>query len=221
MLTLLGCSATSKIEENLQHQNNVIKILSLGDSYTIGESVCEKCRFPEQLKNALQEKNTDKEFIIKVIAKTGWTTTNLINAINNENLSKGFDLVTLLIGVNNQFQRLPFSKFKNEFSILVDKAILTVQSSKSRLVVLSIPDYGYTPFGNGSETVSKDIEKYNNYIRDFCTRNNITFINITTITKTGLSNPKLVANDGLHPSTIAYTEFVKLLLPIVSQKLGL
>ena len=144
-----------------------------------------------------------------------------LNAINNENLASNFDLVTLLIGVNNQYQRLPFSTFEKEFSILIDKAILAVQSSKDKLIVISIPDYAFTPFGNGNKTISNDIEKYNNYIKNYCNRKNVTFLNITDITTAGLSDTTLVANDGLHPSTNAYAKFVKRLLPIATQKLGL
>ncbi len=94
-------------------------------------------------------------------------------------------------------------------------------SDKSKLIVLSIPDYAFTPFGNGNTRISNEIEQYNTYIKSYCLGRNITFLNITEITKAGLINTDYVASDGLHPSTTAYTEFVKLLLPLANQKLGL
>ena len=95
-----------------------VSYLALGDSYTIGQSVCETCRFPEQLKKSLGNVST-----LKIIAQTGWTTTNLISAISNQNPSPDYDLVTLLIGVNNQYQNMPFSVYEKEFPELVTKAI--------------------------------------------------------------------------------------------------
>ena len=223
---MFSCGSSSRIrsienevvEELIEEK---INILSLGDSYTIGESVCQKCRFPEQLIDSLRQRNTNLDFDLKVIATTGWTTRNLINAIDKRELSTNFDLVTLLIGVNNQYQRISFSTFEEEFPLLIQKAIASVNSDKSKLIVLSIPDYAFTPFGSGSTSISKEIQKYNTHIKNFCSSNNITFLNITNITQSGLVNPDYVANDGLHPSKEAYTEFVKLLLPLVTQKLGL
>ena len=99
-------------------------ILSLGDSYTIGQSVCGTCSFPEQLKNSLMSEFSEQDtFNLNVIAQTGWTTTNLINAIEGETLTTDYDLVTLLIGVNNQYQGKPFSLYETEFPLLVNKAI--------------------------------------------------------------------------------------------------
>lgn len=221
VLLFVSCNATSSIIEEEKFAKADINILSLGDSYTIGQNVCESCKFPEQLKDSLQSRNRDLNFNLKIIAKTGWNTRNLIDAIETNNLSSNYNLVTLLIGVNNQFQRIPFSTFENEYSVLVQKAIKAVNSDKDKLIILSIPDYAFTPFGRGSQNISNDIETYNTYIKNFCINNNITFLNITNITKMGLTNPSLVANDGLHPSKEAYTKFVERLLPLVSSKLGL
>jgi lysophospholipase L1-like esterase len=229
-LPILGCSSASIVQDDFQEgeitEEEVIKktsfkILSLGDSYTIGQSVCEKCRFPEQLKDSLQEKHKNLNFSLQVIARTGWNTNNLINAIDDQNLNIDFDLVTLLIGVNNQFQRIAFPTFESEFSLLIEKATKAANSQKEKLIVLSIPDYAFTPFGRGSTMISEEIEKYNVYIANFCKNKNITFLNITDITQRGLSDKTLVANDGLHPSKEAYTKFVERLLPIATTKLGL
>lgn len=198
-------------------------ILSLGDSYTIGQSVCDTCRFPEQLKDSLVADFPDVDsFSVRVIAQTGWTTTSLINAIDNENLSNTYDVVTLLIGVNNQYQNRPFSLYEEEFPLLVTKAIELAQGNVNKVIVVSIPDYAYTPFGQGfgfSETTSEDIDQYNNFAEGYCNSNGITFINITDITRQGLDNPDLVASDGLHPSELAYSLFVERLLPVVISKI--
>jgi lysophospholipase L1-like esterase len=93
-------------------QNQTIKYLALGDSYTIGQSVCETCRFPDQLQRSLQSTNSNSSFSLKIIAQTGWTTSNLTSAINNQSLASNYDLLTLLIGVNNQYQLTSFSVYE-------------------------------------------------------------------------------------------------------------
>lgn len=198
------------------------KILSFGDSYTIGESVCETCRFPAQLKDSLDNSLSDFEFTLNIIAQTGWTTTNLLNAIAQQNPDTDFDLVTLLIGVNNQYQGKPFSLYETEFPILVDKAIAAANNDKSKVIVISIPDYAYTPFGQGnsnSALISTELDQYNNFAQTYCQANDITYVYITDITRLGLEQPELVASDGLHPSELAYSKFVERLIPIATEKL--
>ena len=202
--------------------STTLKILSLGDSYTIGQSVCETCRFPAQLKDSLTNSFTNTEFTLEIIATTGWTTTNLLNAIAQQNPDSDFDLVTLLIGVNNQYQGKPFSLYETEFPTLVDKAIEAANGDKNRVIVVSIPDYAYTPFGQGSsnsETISTEIDQYNNFAQSYCEANDITYVYITDITRLGLEQPELVASDGLHPSELAYSKFVERLIPIATEKL--
>lgn len=221
---MLSCSS----EEKMIHQtpSNTIqnrKILALGDSYTIGQSVCETCKFPEQLKDSLLANLPDTyRFSLQVIAQTGWTTTNLIAAINSQNPTSDFDLVTLLIGVNNQYQNKPFSLYETEFPQLVSKAISFAKGNKSKVIVVSIPDYAYTPFGQGSsnaQNISTQIDQYNLFAKNYCETNNIVFINITDITRLGLQQTNLVANDGLHPSQIAYSKFIERILPLALEKI--
>lgn len=207
-------------EENTPPKNIAFKLLALGDSYTIGQSVCETCRFPEQLKDSLRLKfKVDTTFSLKVIARTGWTTTNLINAIDSENLNSEYDLVTLLIGVNNQYQNRPFSLYENEFPQLVTTAISKAKGDKKSVIVVSIPDYAFTPFGNGNTNISNEIDRYNNFAKNYCAINNINFVNITDITRAGLINPNLVASDALHPSEFAYSKFVERILPLALNQL--
>ncbi|MCK7589140.1 SGNH/GDSL hydrolase family protein [Subsaxibacter sp. CAU 1640] len=202
--------------------STTLKILSLGDSYTIGQSVCETCRFPAQLKDSLTNSFTNTEFTLEIIATTGWTTTNLLNAVAQQNPDTDFDLVTLLIGVNNQYQGKPFSLYETEFPTLVDKAIEAANGDKNRVIVVSIPDYAYTPFGQGNsnaQTISTEIDQYNNFAQSYCEANDITYVYITDITRLGLEQPELVASDGLHPSELAYSKFVERLIPIATAKL--
>ncbi|MGA9639659.1 SGNH/GDSL hydrolase family protein [Flavobacterium sp.] len=217
-----NCSAENTVIKNtdtIPNSQKNIRYLALGDSYTIGESVCENCKFPEQLKKALQENQSSNKFSLNIIARTGWTTTNLINAINQEKPTSEYDLVTLLIGVNNQYQGIPFPVYEKEFPELVSKSIAFAKGNKERLIVVSIPDYAFTPFGQSSrkaETITIEINKYNAFAKKHCEENGIAFINITDITRNGLKDSKLVASDGLHPSEKGYTLFVERLLPKVS-----
>ncbi|WP_310560215.1 SGNH/GDSL hydrolase family protein [Flavobacterium sp.] len=201
---------------NLPKQFNY---LALGDSYTIGQSVCETCRFPEQLRKKLADLDPKNTYNSKIIATTGWTTTNLISAINVTNPTSNYDLVTLLIGVNNQYQSKPFSIYENEFPELVNKAIALARGDKSNVIVVSIPDYAFTPFGKQSSNpakISAEIDNYNAFAQKYCLEQNIEFVSITDITRQGFENPLLVANDGLHPSELAYSLFVERILPKAS-----
>lgn len=193
-----------------------LNYLALGDSYTIGQSVCESCRFPEQLRKKLAELYPKNNYSSKIIATTGWTTTNLISAINTQNPSSNYDLVTLLIGVNNQYQGKAFSVYEKEFPELVFKAIGLAQGNRSNVIVVSIPDYAYTPSGkqlSNSLKVSSEIDAYNTFAQNYCLSQKVEFISITDITRQGFINPLLVANDGLHPSELAYSKFVERILP--------
>ena len=218
-LLVVSCSSENDSGNEII-QPKYYKYLALGDSYTIGESVCQTCRFPIQLQDSIKKyTNTNDTFQTQIIAQTGWTTTNLKTAIATQNPTNDFDLVTLLIGVNNQYQNKPFSVYEQEFPELVSIAIQKAKGDKNNVIVVSIPDYAYTPFGNGNASISSQLDNYNAFAQNYCLVNNITFINITDITRLGLQQPNLVASDGLHPSTIAYTKFVERILPSAKMKL--
>jgi lysophospholipase L1-like esterase len=225
-LSIFGCSNDDETVQNIPNQTvKNINYLALGDSYTIGQSVCSTCRFPEQLKDSLKNYLSSSDDIsVKVVAQTGWTTTNLKNAILNENLQAQYDLVTLLIGVNNQYQNRPFSLYETEFPELLQTAITLAKGDKNRVIVVSIPDYAFTPFGQGSfnpENISTQIDNYNLFAKNHAESLGIEFVNITDITREGLNNPELVASDNLHPSELAYSKFVERLLPIAKNILGI
>lgn len=201
-----------------------INYLALGDSYTIGQSVCETCRYPEQLKTKLQTIYPETAFSLKVIARTGWTTSDLITTINSQNPDSNYDLVTLLIGVNNQYQHADFSVYEKEFPQLLNKAITLAKGDNKNVIVLSIPDYAYTPFTKNytSENrmkISTELDHYNSFAESYCITKQVAFISITDITRQGLNNPSLVASDGLHPSETAYKIFVEKMLPKVKMAL--
>jgi len=193
------------------------KYLALGDSYTYGQNVCATCRFPEQLKSRLlPELEADAAINISMFAVTGWTTTDLLASISGNNFATDYDLVTLLIGVNNQYQHKPFAVYEQEFPALVNRAVAYARGDSSNVIVVSIPDYAYTPYGQGTSNqagISSEIDDYNNFARSYCQSHGITFVDITDITRLGLEDPSLVANDGLHPSETAYALFVNRILP--------
>lgn len=200
-----------------------VNYLALGDSYTIGQSVCETCRFPEQLKASLNAMYSST-ISLKIIATTGWTTSNLLSAIESQKPESNYDLVTLLIGVNNQYQHKSFSVYEKEFPELVSKAIMLAKGDRKNVVVISIPDYAYTPygqslFGQQSTTISAEIDQYNSFAENYCNNNQVAFVSITDITRMGLSNPNLVASDGLHPSQTAYKMFVDRMMPKIKTAL--
>ncbi|OOV28419.1 lysophospholipase [Flavobacterium sp. LM5] len=208
----------------LQPVNKKVSYIALGDSYTIGQSVCLTCRFPEQLKKKLETTIPGLTVDLKIIAQTGWTTSNLINAIKEQQPTTDYNLVTLLIGVNNQYQNREFSLYEREFPQLTQTAIALAKGNKDNVIVISIPDYAYTPFGQqfGTPTkISTEIDRYNAFAKSYCDANGITFINITDITRQGLKETYLVATDGLHPSEKAYSLFVDRIAPkakVVVQK---
>ena len=221
--SFLGCNSKAELKETgstpeVEETNpKNFKLIALGDSYTIGQSVCETCRFPAQLKDSLQARYTALDtFNLQIIAQTGWTTTDLKNAILSAEPLTDFDLVTLLIGVNNQYQNKPFSLYETEFIELINTAVSLVGGDTSKLIVLSIPDYAYTAFGQGRnpENISAQLELYNAFAQSYCANNDLKYVNITAITQEGLNNPLLVASDNLHPSALAYTKFVEQILPI-------
>ena len=140
----------------------------------------------------------------------------MISAINAQNPTPNYDLITLLIGVNNQYQNLYFQVYQYEFPELINKAIQLAKGDKSNVIVVSIPDYAYTPYGQqfgNPAKISTEIDNYNTFAKNYCLEKNIEFISITDITRQGLLNPKLVATDGLHPSELAYSYFVERILP--------
>ncbi len=190
--------------------------LALGDSYTVGAGVTKKESFPYQLKNRLQ---TELGSAVRpqIIATSGWRTDDLLNALERQEIDPPYDLVTLLIGVNNQYQGVSFSKYEADFPMLLNKAIAMAGGRANRVVVISIPNWAYTPFGQGFDTekITSEIDTYNQFAESTATANKVTFVNITDITTQGIEVPELVTTDNLHPSGIAYAKFVERIVPSI------
>lgn len=193
------------------HLNQAIsglRFLALGDSYTIGQSVEEEDRWPNQLAKKLENFKIEVDEV-DIIAQTGWTTSNLKNAISVEKPDSNYDMVALLIGVNNQFQGRSIEEYSVEFEELLVTAIALAKGDKNRVFVVSIPDYGYTPFGAASqENISKALDKFNAVNEEITKRHKVDYHNITDISREGLDDPSLVASDKLHPSGQQYRQWV-------------
>ena len=195
----------------------VIKYLALGDSYTIGQSVAIEDRYPIQLETRLLNDSINVDTTI-IIAKTGWTTANLENGIIEANLTDTFDLVSLLIGVNNQFQGRSIDEYESEFAELLQTAIDFAGGEKENVFVVSIPDYAYTPFGNGNPFTSQKIDDFNLVNKTITDSVGVSYFNITPISREGLDKPELVASDNLHPSGEQYSRWVDLFYDEVKLK---
>jgi len=195
-----------------------VKLLALGDSYTIGESVASSSRWPIQLVDSLQKRGVDC-LQPKIIATTGWRTDNLKNAISRTKFKKDeeYNLVSLLIGVNNYYQGKSVESYAPEFEDLLKTALQLAGGDKSSVFVLSIPDYGYTPFGKEKQqTISEGIDAYNAVNKSISDKYGVKYYNITDISRRGLDEPDLVAADGLHPSEKMYSQWVQVILSDIS-----
>jgi lysophospholipase L1-like esterase len=175
--------------------------LALGDSYTIGESVPEDDRFPNQTVRLLAEEGITVA-APRIIATTGWTTDELDNAISAANVTDTFSIVTLLIGVNNQYRGRSTADYKPEFARLLKQAIHFAGGHSDRVVVLSIPDWGAVPFAEGRDRqqIADEIAAYNAVNKSVSKKFKVHYIDITPDTRKAAQDPGLVASDGLHYS---------------------
>lgn len=197
-------------------------ILALGDSYTKGQGVPWNQNFPHQLADSLRSRGRDVSGL-HIVAQTGWRTDNLQTALAQNNQSSVlsdsvFSLVTLCIGVNNMYQNADFETFKQEYEALLQYALQRAGQRKDRVIVLSIPDWAYTPYGQGFANpalISQKIDQYNTAKRTITESYGVAFVNVTDISRQGLAMPDLVASDQLHPSAKQYTEWVRLLLMLL------
>ncbi len=193
-----------------------ITYLALGDSYTIGESVAESDRFPVQLVTLLKNQGVKIEDP-DIVAVTGWTTGNLLNALNTNPPKTNYSFVTLLIGVNNQYQGRSLDEYKTQFSQLLNLAIACAANRKVHVFVLSIPDYSVTPFGNNIDKAetAQQIDQFNEANKIISQNAGVNYIDITPISRDAKDNASLVARDGLHPSSIQYLKWDQMLVPLV------
>ena len=187
-----------------------IRYLALGDSYTIGESVDAAECFPNQLADFLKAGGLQTE--VTIIAKTGWTTNELWDGIQASEINPPYDLVSLLIGVNNQYRGYDINEYREQFVFLLNKSIEYAGGDPQRVIILSIPDWGVTPFarGQGGERIARDIDAFNAVNREESEKAGAQYVNITPISREAEHDTTLIAPDGLHPSGKMYMEWAKL-----------
>jgi len=185
--------------------------LALGDSYTIGEQVLPGDNFPNQTVNLLNKNiGGGYKFIDpEIIATTGWTTDELNAAIDAANISKTYDIVSLLIGVNNQYRGRPVNNFEIEFEQLLRRAIGFANNNPSHVFVLSIPDWGVTPFAEGRDrrTIAAEIDAYNDVCKSIAKKFQTNYIDITAAQRVDGNKEAFLAEDQLHPSGKEYQKW--------------
>ena len=194
--------------------------LALGDSYTIGEAVEQQLSFPYQLADKLRSSGLNIT-TPKIIAKTGWTTDELQAAIVEAKITDTYDFVTLLIGVNNQYRGYSEQVYRNEFKELLLTAIGFAGGDKTHVFVVSIPDWGATPFGKDSgkdqDGIDREIDQFNAINKQETLAAGVSYTDITPGSKLASSNVALVASDGLHPSGKMYADWASALLPSIER----
>lgn len=198
-----------------QPEAGKLRYLALGDSYTEGTRVDPAQSFPEQLAEALHQ-DGHKLAPPEIVARNGWTTDELLAGIEKANPKGPYHLVTLLIGVNNQFRGYALDQYKEEFRKLLNMAIAFAGGEERRVVVLSIPDYGCTPYGRTADAaqIAVAIDAFNAANQAITEGRGVAYVNITEISREK-NHTDWVAKDGLHPSEAQYAAWVEALLPVV------
>lgn len=190
--------------------------LALGDSYTIGEAVPIYESFP-YITTQLLRKEKIAMHAPEIVAKTGWTSTELAEHLLHNHFNPHYDFVSVLIGVNNQYRNLSLDNFLNDFEFLVKKAIHFAGGKNERVIILSIPDWSYTPFAaeKNKEQISREIDAFNIVCKQTAKQYQTHFIDITTETRAFSSDPKAIASDGLHFSYETHLNWAKKMLDTI------
>ena len=199
---------------------NQYSYLALGDSYTIGEQVSMEENFPHQAVQLLRKKGLQFS-TPDIIATTGWTTDELDIAIDAAVITKQYDIVSLLIGVNNQFRGRSSTAFKVEFDHLVQRSIQFAANNASHVFVLSIPDWGVTPFAEGRDRkqIAVEIDNYNSVCKAACHQHRTHFIDITISQRGDGNKEPFLAADKLHPSGREYAKWAKQMADLISKEI--
>ncbi|MEJ7557281.1 MAG: SGNH/GDSL hydrolase family protein [Pedobacter sp.] len=209
---------TAKTQPQNPNKGKQLNYLALGDSYTIGESVPAYESFPLQLSAQLKTSG----LIVNpptIIARTGWTTAELQEAIKSSGVIQKFDFVTLLIGVNNQYRNQSKDVYRKEFKELLKIAIDYAKGNKAHVFVVSIPDWGVTPFGKNSgksqQEISVQIDAFNTICKEETLALDVSYTDITPASRNADTDLSLVAKDGLHPSGKMYNSWALNVTPII------
>ncbi len=200
-ILVAACDRQPQAIEPLSSVNLInVKYLALGDSYTVGTAIGQENAYPFLLKKELEKEDGITTVNVDVIAQNGWTTSNLQQGINKENPASDYDLVTLLIGVNNQYQGKSKLVYRREFRALLEQSIQFGAGDKQRVFVLSIPDWGVTPAADRRrmEEIANDIDSFNEINKEVTDSMDVTYLNITPVSRSAIDDLDLVAKDGLH-----------------------
>jgi len=224
LISLLGCAKSSTHTDTkmdtiqTEKSGNQLSYLALGDSYTIGEAVPQDQSFPYQLA-ATANVQALKIGKPTIVATTGWTTNELQAAIKSTSLQPKYDIVTLLIGVNNQYRGYSIDTYRTEFKDLLQTAISYAGGNTAHVFVVSIPDWGATPFGKQSgrniAEIAKEIDAFNAVNREETLKRSVSYTDITPASRNAATDSTLVAGDGLHPSGKMYQDWAAHILPSV------
>ena len=228
LILFIACNTSNNLDDEIlpiyDTESNIIKnqelnsiisnegplsLLALGDSYTIGEGVNEEERWPNQFVQVAYENGID--FLTpRIIAMTGWKTYDLINGIESSNFEKKYDYVSLLIGVNNQFNSRSINEFEDDLDKLLTK-INNLKKKDGSVLIISIPDWGSSPFGENMDRnqISTEINSFNNSLKSFANINGLKYVDVTEISRRAINEPNLITSDNLHPSGLMYLEWAK------------
>lgn len=200
-------------------QETKLNYLALGDSYTDATSEIRKNGWPQQLINYLEKKDISFEEPT-IVAGPGWTTAKLLQEMDTLGLEPPYDLVSLMIGVNNQYRGLSIDSFKEELIVLIDKSIVLAGNNPEKVFLVSIPDWGVTPFAKlkNASKIAKDIAQFNSVIETEAKKRNLTYINVTSSSKNMEVNKNLIASDSLHPSKKMYQVWAKRISKVLLKK---
>lgn len=206
-----------------------IRYLALGDSYTIGEKVAEKDRWPVQLAALIEASpqiqdaaGMDKDIHVRIIARTGWTVNELWQGMRVNPPSGTYDMVSLLVGVNDQYRGLPVDGYREDFRFMLGKAVEYAGGDPKRVIVLSIPDWGFTPFAadRDTEPISRQIDEFNAVNLEETQAVGARYVDVTVISRMAMDNFDLIAADRLHPSGKMYALWAEKVLPIALEILS-
>ncbi len=217
LLTTLLAAACEKQVEPVEPPASInpvaIKYLALGDSYTVGTAIGQESAYPFLLKKRLEENDTISGVEVTVIAQNGWTTSNLQQGVFSAKPSTNYDLVTLLIGVNNQYQGKSKVEYRREFRELLEQSIQLGSGDKNNVFVLSVPDWGVTPAAdrNRKEDIAREIDLFNQINKEITDSLEVQYFNITEVSRTASNNLDLVAKDGLHFSEKMHKLWVEII----------
>jgi lysophospholipase L1-like esterase len=211
---LVACSGQAPESPTLDFRQT-IRYLALGDSYTIGEKVAENERWPVQLGTELEKQGYAVE--LTIIARTGWTTDELWMGIEQTGVAPPYDLVSLLIGVNNQYRGRSVKEYREQFRFLLEKTIEYAGNNPQKVVVVSIPDWSVTPFAarHNWGQIGDDIDIFNAINREEARVRGVAYVDITPYSRDAALDRELIASDGLHPSGKMYAGWVERILPVV------